>query len=123
MMSASSGTSSSRAVDRRAGRRGDRRDGADVVEVAVGEQDRLDLAPISLDRGEDPLRLLTGVDDQDAVGALATQQEAVLGDRADGEHLDVEGHYSLPGADPRPLHAAATGSCRCSSRRECRRRA
>ena len=43
MMSASTGTSISRAVDRRAGGRRDRRDGADVVEVAVGDEDRLDL--------------------------------------------------------------------------------
>ena len=34
-----------------------------------------------LDRGEDPLGLLAGVDDQDPVGALAAEQEAVLGDR------------------------------------------
>ena len=52
------------AVDRRAGRRGHRRDGADVVEVAVGEQDRLDLGADLLDRGEDPLGLLARVDDQ-----------------------------------------------------------
>ena len=70
MMSASTGTSISRAVDRRPGRRRHRRDGADVVEVAVGEQDRLDLRPARLDRGEDPLRLLAGIDDQQPVGAL-----------------------------------------------------
>ena len=91
-MSARIGASISRAVDRRAGRRGHRRDGADVVEVAVGDEDRLDLAARRLDRGEDPLGLLAGVDDQQPVGALAAEQEAVLGDRADGEHLDLERH-------------------------------
>ena len=89
-MSASTRHLELRAVDRRPGRRRHRGDGADVVEVAVGEQDRLDLGPIASARGEDPLRLLARVDDEDAVGALAAQQEAVLGDRADGEHLDVE---------------------------------
>ena len=59
-----------RAVDRRPGRRRHRRDGADVVEVAVGEEDRLDLGAGRLDRGEDPLGLLAGVDDQQLVGAL-----------------------------------------------------
>ena len=92
MMSARIGTSICRAVDRRAGRGGHRRDGADVVEVAVGEEDRLDLRPARLDRGEDPLGLLAGVDDEHPVGALAAQQEAVLGERADREHLDVEAH-------------------------------
>ena len=104
-MSARIGTSICRAVDRRPGRRRHRRDGADVVEVAVGEQDRLDLAHLP-GGGEDPLRLLAGVDDEDAVGALAAQQEAVLGDRADREHLDVEAHRRALvalRAHPRPL--------------------
>ena len=62
------------------------------------------VAPARLDRGEDPLRLLAGVDDQAAVGALAAQQEAVLGERADREHLDVEAHCGPSRvADPRPL--------------------
>ncbi len=50
-----------------------------------------------LDRGEDALGLLAGVDDQAAVGAVAAEQEAVLGDRADREHLDIEAHF-LAGA-------------------------
>ena len=92
-----------RAVDGGAGRLGDRRDGADVVEVAVGEEDRLDRHAHLLDRGQDPLGLLAGVDDQRPVGAVAAQQEAVLGDRADREHLDIEAHFLCPVADPRPL--------------------
>ena len=92
-----------RAVDRRAGRLRHRGDGADVVEVAVGEEDRLDAHPHLLDRGEDALGLLARVDDQRPVGALAAKQEAVLGDRADGEHLDVERSLLLPRADPGPL--------------------
>jgi hypothetical protein len=84
-----------RAVDGRPGRRRHRRDGADVVEVAVGEQDRLDLAHRT-GGGEDPLRLLAGVDDKHAVVALAPHQEAVLGNRPDREHLDVEAHRRRP---------------------------
>ena len=80
-----------RAVDRGAGCGGDRGDGADVVEVAVGEQDCLD-RPDRAGGGEDPLCLLTGIDDEDTIRTLATQQEAVLGERADGEHLDLESH-------------------------------
>ena len=60
-----------------------------------------------LELGEDPLRLLAGVDDQHPVGALAADEEAVLGDRPDGEHLDVESHAArsalLAGPDPGPL--------------------
>ena len=56
MMSASTGDLELGAVDRSAGRLGDRGDGADVVEVGVGEQDRLDLDARARRRGEDPLR-------------------------------------------------------------------
>ena len=66
-----------------------------MVEVAVGDEDRLDLRPARLHRRQDPLGLLAGVDDQQLVGALAPEQEAVLGDGADREHLDVEGHGTL----------------------------
>ena len=45
--------------------------------------------PELLDRGENPLGLLAGVDDQAAVGAVAAEDEAVLGHLADGEHADV----------------------------------
>ena len=95
-MSASTGTSISRAVDGRPGRLRHRRDGADVVEVAVGDQDRLDLGAGLLDLGEDPLRLLARVDDQRLVGALAADDEAVLGDRADGELANLEAHEPSP---------------------------
>ena len=45
--------------------------------------------PELLDRAEDPLGLLAGIDDQPAVGAVAAEDEAVLGHLADGEHADV----------------------------------
>ena len=79
------------AVDGRARRLGHRSHGADVVEVGVREQDRLDGEPQLLDRGEDPLRLVAGIDDQRPVGAVAAEHEAVLGHHADGEHADVHG--------------------------------
>jgi hypothetical protein len=66
-----------------------------VVEVAVGDEDRLDLRPGRLDRRQDPLLLLTGVDDQQPVGVLAPEQEAVLGDGTNREHLDVERHGQM----------------------------
>ena len=50
--------------------------------------------PSSLDRAEDPLGLVAGVDDDAAVGPLATGDVAVLGDLADGERPDV--HQPLP---------------------------
>ncbi len=58
-----------RAVHGRAGGARDRRDGADVVEVAVREQDRLDLHAERVDRGEQALGLIARVDDHRARGA------------------------------------------------------
>ena len=66
MTSASTRPLDLRAVDGRAGRAGDRRDRADVVEVAVGDQDRLDLDAERLDRVEQPLGLIARVDDHRA---------------------------------------------------------
>jgi hypothetical protein len=62
-----------------------------VVEVAVGDQDRVDLQPEGIDGPEDPLVLLPRIDDQAMVGAVATHDIAVLRDRADGERADVHG--------------------------------
>ena len=53
-----------RAVDRRAGGARDRRDGADVVEVRVREQDRLELDAELVDRAEQLVGLLARVDHQ-----------------------------------------------------------
>ncbi len=64
-----------------------------MIEVAVGEKDRLHPGSELLGGGEDPLRLLAGVDDQDPFLALGPDQETVLANRADGEHLDIEAHY------------------------------
>jgi len=51
------------AVDRRPGLARQRGDGADVVEVRVGEEDRLDLSPHLRHLGEDSLGLVAGIDD------------------------------------------------------------
>ena len=83
-----------RAVDRGPGGSRHRRHRADVVEVAMGDEDRLDRRPRRLDRRQDPLRLLTGIDDQQPIRVPAPEQEAVLGDGADRKHLGVERHYS-----------------------------
>ena len=77
------------AVDRRPGRLGHRGDGADVVEVAVGQQDRLELDPELVDRRKQARRLLAGIDDQALVGAVAAEDVAVLGDLADGQPADL----------------------------------
>ena len=69
-MSASTGDLDLGAVDGRPGGAGNRGDRADVVEVGVGEQDRVDADAELVDDVEDALGLLAGVDDQAAVGAL-----------------------------------------------------
>ena len=70
MMSASTGTSSFGQQTGAPGRAGHRRDRADVVEVGVGEQDRLDGRAELLDRGEDAVGLVARVDDDRAVAAV-----------------------------------------------------
>ena len=64
---------------------GERRDGADVVEVRVREEDRLDAVAVLVDGGDQALRLVAGVDHDRLRRAVAGGEEAVLGDRADGE--------------------------------------
>jgi cyclopropane fatty-acyl-phospholipid synthase-like methyltransferase len=50
----------------------------------------IDIDSSRLVRGaEDVVRLVARIDDQRVVGALLAEQEAVLGDLADGEHADV----------------------------------
>ncbi len=51
------------AVHRRAGRPCERGDRADVVEVAVGDEDRLDLYAELLDCAQQPLGLVAGIDE------------------------------------------------------------
>ena len=85
-----------RAVDGSAGRLGDGRDGADVVEVAVGDEDRLELHVERVDRAQQALGLVAGIDDHRARGAgglcirARAHDVAVLLHRADGEGADVE---------------------------------
>ena len=71
-----------------AGHRGHR---ADVVEVGVGEQDPVERDAERLDRAEQLVGLVAGVDDQRAIGAVAPEDVRVLGHRADREHADVHG--------------------------------
>jgi hypothetical protein len=63
-----------------------------VVEVRVGEQDRVERDAAGLDRLQQARRLLAGIDDDRMVAAPRAQEKAVLLHRADGEHRDVQGH-------------------------------
>ena len=60
------------------------RDGGGVVIVAVGEQDMGHLRPVLLQGGQDPLRLVPGIDDGGLAGGLVLQNVTV---GADGPHL------------------------------------
>jgi hypothetical protein len=75
-----------------AGRLGHGSNGADVVEVRVGQQDGVEPDAQPVDRRKQLLGFVARVDDQSAVGLLAAEQVAVLRDRADGEHTNVNGH-------------------------------
>ena len=87
-----------RAVDGSAGRLGDGCDGADVVEVAVGDEDGLQLHAQRVDGLQQALGLIAGVDDDRARGLAGVavgvgthaHDVAVLLHRADGEGADVE---------------------------------
>ena len=88
-----------RAPDLRARRARHGSDRADVIEVAVGEEDRLERDAGLLDGRDEARRLLPRVDHDGArrVG-VRTDQEAVLLQRPDREHADVERHYDEPWA-------------------------
>jgi hypothetical protein len=71
---------------RRARHRGDR---ADVVEVRVREQDAVELHSERVDRAEQLVGLVSGVDDQRAVGSLPPEEVGVLLHGPDREHPHV----------------------------------
>ena len=80
-----------RAVDRRTCRLRHRRDRADVVEVRVREEDRVELGDAEgVDRRQQLVGLLAGVDDHGVLRALLAHYEAVLLHRPDGEHAHVD---------------------------------
>src|SRR3954464_3354225 len=60
-------------------------DGADVVEVAVRDQDRLDRRAQFLQRGAQRVRLITWVDQQRSLRAILAGDPGVLLDRPDGQ--------------------------------------
>ena len=95
-----------RAVDGRARRLGHRGDGADVIDVRVSQQDRLDVEPELVDRGEQARSFVARVDHDGLLGTVAAEDVGVLGERSDGEAADVH-----PGQ--RPFWA------RCASRSRC----
>ena len=64
-------------------------DSADVVEVRVRDEDAVERDAERVDRAEQLLGLVAGIDDQGAVAAVAPEDERVLGHRADREHAHV----------------------------------
>jgi hypothetical protein len=71
----------------------DRSDGADVVEVGVGQQDALEVHAERLDRAQQLLGLLARIDDQGLFRVLTPEEEAVLLHLPDGEHADLDAHF------------------------------
>ena len=69
-----------------------------MIEVGVGDEDRLDaLDAQALDRGEKLVRLVARIDDHGGGIVLAADDVAVLLHRADREHADVERAHLRPG--------------------------
>jgi hypothetical protein len=80
-----------RAVHRSARRPGDRRDRADVIEVAMGQQDRLNRVDLECaQRLQNPLGLVTRVHDHGGRRVRPTDHVAVLLHRPDREHPRVD---------------------------------
>ena len=76
-------------VNGRAGLARHRRDRADVVEVGVGEEDRLDLEAEVTDRRQDAFGLVARIEDHGPGGVVPACDEAVLLHRPDREHAHV----------------------------------
>ena len=92
-----------RAVDGGAGRARHRRDRADVIEVAVGDQDRLDLHPERVDRGQQALGLIAGVDEHGALGVgRGAHDVGVLLHEPDGERPHVQSAHRDAAFPPPP---------------------
>ena len=81
-----------------------------MIEVGVGDENRLDRPdPKLLDRVEEPVGLVAGIDDQRRARALLAHDEAVLLHRPDREHARVD---HLPPALFVPDVPAAFRRCR-----------
>ena len=79
-----------RAVDRRSRCVRERGHRADVVDVRVRDQDRLDPRAQRADLRDQALGLIARVDQHGSVGARAGNQVAVLGERPDRETANFE---------------------------------
>jgi hypothetical protein len=77
-----------------AGGGGERSDGADVVEVGVGEEDGRHGEAVGVQRGEQPIGLLAGVDHEGPGRAGGPGDIAVLLDGADRVAADLERHLA-----------------------------
>src|ERR1700730_10085119 len=92
-----------RAVDRGARRPRQRRDRADVIEVAVGHEDRLDLDTELLRRLQQPLGLFARVDHHGLPGLRSGSHDvSVLLHRADCEGADVQATHWEAAFPPPP---------------------
>ncbi len=85
----------SRAVDRRAGVPGERSNSADVVDVGVRDEDRLDRDAERFDRLNQALRLIARIDQERPGRAMSPRDIGVLREGADGERADVERNAHL----------------------------
>ena len=68
---------------------------ADVVDVAVGDDDLLQREVVGLEEGKDLRDIVAGIDDHGFAGGVVTEDGAVALERADGEGL--EDHGSIVG--------------------------
>ena len=59
-----------------------------MIDVRVGQQDRLDLDVEIADRAQQLVDLVAGVDDDRLARPLAPDDEAVLVERRDGPHFE-----------------------------------
>ena len=87
-----------RPLNRHAQRFRQLRRSADMVDMAVGDQDAFDLDVLRLQRVENGIDIAARIDDDAGLGLVIPKKRAVLGEGRDGNdrHLEL-GHGVLPG--------------------------
>ena len=85
-----------RPLDRRAGLARQFGGGADVIDMAVREQDLFDRRAGFGERGLDARQVAAGVHDRRAIGFRADDDRAILFERGDGHDCELEGRHEDP---------------------------